>query len=74
MTVEDIEARLKEIEEAVAKRGGIETSHRLQDELYEDVLEAISEPETPYHCLEPVAMLARTALKARDIKFTRYYA
>lgn len=65
MTVNDIRKRIKEIE---AKEGDDEWQHVLEGKLYIDVLEAIAEGDL--YAKE----LAREALKARELDFSRWYA
>jgi len=65
MTVEGIRERIKEISDL---RWDDEAAHAKEDDLYKDVLLAISEGH------EAPAMIAREALEAKYIRFTRYCA
>lgn len=62
MNVADVQRRLRRIQRVKADN---EVAHVEQDELYEAVLEALANDGS---------MIALEALKAREIKFKRWYA
>lgn len=66
MTVADIEARVEAIKPMIYDG---EKAHTMQDELYEDVLKAISERNC-VHAQE----CAKTALKVKKLDFSRWYS
>ena len=65
MNTKFIKAAVKEIRTCAEDN---ETAHALEDELYINVLQAISEGA------ENAKELATEALKAIEVKFTRWYA
>ena len=67
MTLDDIHQRLALIEAEAANQADAK-AHAQQDQLWEDVLRAIAEEAS-----NP-AELARVALRANDIEFSRWYA
>lgn len=66
MTIEDIKDRIKGIKKFSLDS---ERAHSMEDGLYIDVLEFIASSE----CNDP-EHFAREALKARKLKFDRWYA
>jgi restriction endonuclease Mrr len=67
MTEEHIKRVIKRIEE-LAKEGDDQAAHELEDSLYIDVLRAIA------NGAENPSKLAKEALKAHEIDYTRWYA
>ena len=65
MTVEDVQFRVEEIRRMA---GDGESAHGLEDDLWEDVLEAIAGGA------ENARHLATAALCTRSISFSRWYA
>jgi len=66
MKVEDVRKRVAAIE-AVAAEGDDEKAHSMEDELWYDVLLAISR----YHQTSYTPAMAREAIKTKDIDFQR---
>lgn len=64
MTIEEVEAKVKEI---AAMRGFDETAHEMEDDLREDVLRAIA------NGAENPSGLAAAALKTSELPFARWY-
>ncbi len=67
LTVADVTA---EVERIRAMRFDDEMAHNAEDELHQRVLAAIADGNTG----DPPAVLAREALKTRDIEFARWCA
>ena len=67
MTVEEVAERLKIISD-YARRHDHESAHAIEDDLYRDVLRAIS------HGAENAADLARSALATQEMTFERWCA
>lgn len=71
MTLEEVETLVEEI---AAKAGDDESAHSLEDDLYTAVLEHIAENIRRRDGGPAPWVLARAALKARQIQFHRWCA
>lgn len=65
MTVDEV---IKRIQEIIANADDCERAHGMEDQLREDVLQAINDGCGDYRTI------AGLALSTRNIPFTRYYA